>query len=237
MLKTFHLVETSTPHPLVASALDAALFERCRIGRPAPVHFVPMPRWGGWCHPAEDTKDGEVHLADHLLDRQKNEGSMLDRLVQVYLHEHAHRLTPAHVHDPAFVAVDALLMIRAGDDRHGRPHLNSLDLYCLQDFDQVEFCSIGEALDWALTQANELAESDLSAEACAAEILQRFKAWKEWKARTPAREEEAEAAKRRTAAAIRALQTRAKELSRSRWKWLGVGIGVGTFVHFLPMHF
>jgi len=230
MLRTFHLVEAGTPHPIVAASLNAALFERCRIERPAPVHFVPMPRWGGWCQPEEDTRAGEVQLSDHLLGEQKTESSMLDGLLQVYLHEFAHRLTPGHTHDPAFVAMNALLLIRAGEDQHGRPYLNSLSLYDAQDFDLVRFCTIGDALDWAIEQAKQLSETDLSAEACAGEIMQRFGAWQEWKAATERRE----AAR---AAAVRSLKNRVVALSQSRWKWLSGGVGIGTLIHFIPMFF
>lgn len=230
MLRTFHLVEAETPHPIVTAALDAALFERCRIERPVPVHFVPMPRWCGECPAIEDTMGGELRLADHLLDERKDPAGMRDGLVHVYLHEIAHRLMPGHNHDPAFLSMNALLLIRAGEDQHGRPYLNNLSLYDAQDFDLVRFCSIGEALDWSLAQAHELAESELTAEACAGEIMQRFEGWMDWKADTERRE----AAR---AAAVRSLKNRIVELSQSRWKWLVGGIGVGTFIHFIPMFF
>lgn len=236
-LRTFHLVESETPHPIVAASLDAALFERCRIECPAPVHFMPMPRWRGECPSIEDTMDGELRLADHLLDEHKDPAGMRDGLVYVYLHELAHRLTPGHGHDPGFAAVNILLLVRAGNDRNGRPYLNKFDLYDLQGFDLVEFCSPGEALDWALSQARELAETDLSAEACALEILSRFEAWKEWKGRTPDREEAAAAAKRKNAAALHALHNSIADLSRSRWKWLASGVVMGTLIHFIPMFF
>lgn len=230
MLRTFHLVESAEPAPLVAMALNAALFKRCRIERPAPVHFVPMPRWGGWCQPEEDTRDGEVQLSDQLLDDQKTESGMLDSLLQVYLHEIAHRLMPGHNHDPAFLSMNALLLIRAGEDQHGRPYLNNLSLYDAQDFDLVRFCSIGEALDWSLAHARELAESELTAEACAGEIMQRFEGWREWKAGTERREAT-------RVVAVRSLKNRVAELSQSRWKWLTGGIVIGTLIHFIPMFF
>lgn len=56
-VKTYQLVE-SEPHPLVAQALNADLWERCRIENPVPVHFVPLPRWGGTCLDIEDTREG-----------------------------------------------------------------------------------------------------------------------------------------------------------------------------------
>lgn len=233
-LKTFHLVEAE-PHPLVAEALSAELFERCRIDEPVPIHFLPMPRWGGQCAALEDTRDGEVWLADHLLAEQKNPGTMRDRLVGVYLHELAHRLTPGHSHNPAFSAMNALLLMRSGGDRHGRGRLADLDLYDLQDFDDVEHCSVGEALDWALAQAAELSKTDLSAEACAVGIMERFETWKEWKAGTELRaaeaEAQAEAARRKTESTINGLQSQVERLKQARWNWLSGGLVVGTLIN------
>lgn len=233
-LKTYQLVEADEPHPLVAQALNAELFERCRIERPVPVHFLPMPRWGGQCPAMEDTRDGELHMADHLLDERIDPASMRDRLVRVYLHELAHRLTPGHWHDPAFVAVNALLFLRAGEDRYERPLLCWLDLYDLQDWNEVEHCSIGEALNWALDQAHEIAPTEQSAEACAATIMQRFAAWKEWKAGTEQRVAEAaakaDAARQKTAATIRGHQESVERLKQARWEWLAGGLIAGMLL-------
>lgn len=159
---------------------------------------------------------------------------MRDWLVHGYLHELAHRLTPGHWHDPAFSAMSALLLIRSGRNRHGRGRLDDLDLYDLQDFNYVDHCSMGEALDWALAQAMELSKTDLSAEACAVEIMHRFDCWKEWKAKTPEREAEAlakaDAARQKTAATIRGLQESVERLQQARWEWLAAGIFAGMLL-------
>lgn len=232
-LKTYHLVEAE-PHPLVAQALNAELFERCRIERPVPVHFLPMPRWGGSCPEMEDTREGELRVADHLLDERKDPAGMQDRLVHVYLHELSHRLTPGHWHNPAFLSVNLLLFIRGGNDRFDRPLLWGIDLYDIQDWEDVEHSSIGEALNWAYKQADELAPSELSAEACAAEIMRRFDDWKAWKAKTPEREAEAlakaDAARQKTAATIHGLQTQIERLRQARWEWLVGGIAAGMLI-------
>lgn len=234
-LKTFHLIEANEPHPLVAEALSAELFERCRIDQPVPVHFLPMPRWGGMCPAIEDTRAGEVELADDLLDPQKSPRGMQDQILQVYLHEFAHRLTPGHRHDPAFFAMNAVLFLRADKDSYQRSHLQRMDLYDLQDFDHVDHCTMGEALDWALAQAAELSKTDLSAEACAVGIMERFKDWKEWKAGTEQRaadaEAQAEAARRQTEAAIEGLQSQVERLKQARWNWLSGGVVVGTLIN------
>lgn len=233
-VRTFHLVEAE-PHPLVAEALSADLFSRCRIDNPVPVHFLPMPRWGGMCPAVEDTRAGEVELAEDLLDDHKDPAGMRDSLVHVYLHEFAHRLAPGHSHNPAFVAVNALLLTRAGGDRFDRLRLHDIDLYALQDFDWVEHCTIGEALDWALDQADELAATDLTAEACAEEIVRRFEKWKAWKSDTPKREAEAaakaDAARRKTTAIIRGLQAHVERLKQARFQWLAVGIIAGMLIN------
>lgn len=235
-VRTFHLVEAE-PHPLVAEALSADLFSRCRIDNPVPVHFLPMPRWGGMCASIEDTRAGEVELSDRLLEYHKDPAGMQDSLVHVYLHELAHRLAPGHSHNPAFVAVNALLLMRAGGDRFNRPHLNGLDLYDMQDWDWVEHCTIGEALDWALTQAQELTPADLSAEVGAAEIIRRFEVWKDWKGRTPEREEATAAAARKSAATMRALQDQVGRLKQARWQWMAGGIVGGSMLNLVFMLF
>lgn len=160
---------------------------------------------------------------------------MQDGLVLVYLHEFAHRLAPGHSHNPAFVAVNALLLMRAGGDRFNRPYLNDLSLYDMQDWDWVEHCTIGEALDWALTQAQELGPAELSAEACAEEIIRRFEVWKKWKGSTEQREAEAETARRRTAATTRGLQEQAEKFKQERWRWLAAGIVGGSMLNLVLM--
>lgn len=115
--KIFHLVEAGEPHPLVARTLNDDLWEKCQIESPVPIHFVPMPRWSGWCHEYQNTKEGEVHLNEDLLSTEKNARVMEDRLVYVYLHELSHRLAPGHDHDAAFFAVSSLLLMRAGHSR------------------------------------------------------------------------------------------------------------------------
>lgn len=237
-MRTFHLVEAE-PHPLVAEALSVELFERCRIEKPVPVHFLPLPRWGGMCSAIEDTRDGEVELADRLLDDRKDPGGMRDSLIHVYLHEFAHRLTPGHSHNPAFFAMNAVLFMRAGEDQHGRALMQEMRLYDLQDFDEVEHCAIGEALDWALAQAQELSPTEQSAEACAAEIIRRFEVWREWKAGTEQREaeaaEKADAARRNTAATIRGLREMVEQLSSERWRWLAAGVVGGSILDLILM--
>lgn len=208
-LKTFRMVEAE-PHPLVSKALNAELFQRCGIENPVPVHFIPLGKSRGYCRAKDYTAEGEVQLADSLLSWQKTEEGMLDGLALIYLHELSHRLTPWHGHDPAFLAVNALLLMRAGNDRHDGPHLFSLDVYDMQDYEGGS-CTIGAALDWAFDQANELAGSDKTAEACAAEIIQRFEKWRTWNQGAEERAEAAEASKRRTVAAFRELQGKASE--------------------------
>lgn len=237
-LRTFHLVETE-PHPLVAEALSIELFERCWIEEPVPVHFLPMPRWGGMCAAIEDTRAGEVELADRLLDERKDPAGMPDTITHVYLHELSHRLAPGHDHDPAFFAVAALLYMRAGDNRHGRPYMQDLSLYDMQDFGEVDSYTIGEALDWALGQAVELAKADFSAEACAIGIMQRFDEWKAWKADAPKREAEAaakaSAERRNTTATIRGLRELVGQLSGERWRWLAAGVVGGSILDLILM--
>lgn len=233
-IKTFHLVE-SEPHPLVAHALNADLWKRCRIENPVPVHFVPMNRWGGLCHDIQYTKEGEIHIADDLLSSSKSEGGMAKRLMLTYLHEFSHRLTPGHGHDAAFFAVNTLLLLRAGSDHYGRPLLHSMDLYDLHGWDDTPNCQIGEVLDWALTVAGELADEDIPAETAATEIIARYEKWKAWKTAEPERAAKAEAKAR---ASKRVTHERIKDLSDARYRWaFAAFIGGLLFTRFMNLVF
>lgn len=231
-LRTFHLVEAK-PHPLVAQALNAELFAKCRIERPVPVHFLPMPRWGGRCPAMEDTRDGELHFADSLLNPEKNEQGMCEHLVLTYLHELAHRLTPGHWHDPAFLAVNLLLAIRAGNKRFDRPWLWNICLYDMQDWQDIEYSSVGEALDWSYKQADELSSVDLSAESCAAEIMRRFNDWKAWKSATPKRAAEEQLIQQKNASLIQGLKEEVARLKQARWNWFSGGIVAGMLINLI----
>lgn len=214
-IKTFHLVE-SEPHPLVARALNADLWARCRIENPVPVHFVTMPRWGGSCPDIQDTKEGEIQIADHLLSNSKNEDWMANSLTLTYLHELSHRLTPGHDHDAAFFAVNTLLLLRAGSNNHGRPLLNEMGLYDLQDWEDTPNCQIGEALDWGLKIASALMDEDISAEAASTQIIAHYEKWKAWKESEPERIARAEA---KALASKQATREHIKELADARYRW------------------
>lgn len=238
-VRTFHLVEAAEPHPLVAKALNAELFERCRIERPVPVHFLPMPFQRGECvADAKNTQAGEIRISDHVLNREKRESDIHKALVGTYLHEYAHRLMPMdYWHNAGFLAMDVLLYLRAGKNPFGRPYVRYIELYDVQDWQDVENCSMGEALDWALKQAQELTESDLSAEACATEIARRYEAWKAWKEATPERlaaeEAQADAAARKSASSMQALHDRIERLKQAHWNWFSGGIVAGMLINLI----
>lgn len=225
-VKTYHLVELE-PHPLVALALNTDLWTRCRIENPVPVHFVPLPRWGGTCLAIEDTREGEIQIADDLLSNSKREGGMANSLMLVYLHELSHRLTPGHSHDAAFFAVNTLLLLRAGCNNHGRPLIHSMDLYDLQDWEDTPNCQIGEALDWALTIAGELADEDISAEAVATKIIARYEKWKAWKTAKPEREAKAKSVMEAEREAREADRNLIHELRGDRWRWAFAALFMG----------
>jgi hypothetical protein len=228
-IETYHLVKAEAPHPLVAAALDQALLQRCGIERPVPIHFLPKPRWSGGCAALEDPREGELELGDHFLNPGLDENELLDRLALVYLHEFAHRLTPGHWHTAAFCAVNALLFIRAGDEhrRPGHGYLLRLDLYDLGEWDEVPHCTRGQAMDWALEQAQELAGTEMSAEVAAVEILTRYEKWKAWKTAEPARVAKARSAREAEAHLI-------VELRGARWRWAAVGWLVGIVTVLMP---
>lgn len=219
-VKTYRLVEVDEPHPLVARALNADLWTRCRIENPVPVHFVPMPRWGGLCPDISDTVEGEIQLSESLLSPEKKERGMADGLTDVYLHELSHRLTPGHDHDAAFFAVNALLFLRAGKNSNDHPFLHGLSLYDLHEWHDVPNSQPGQALDWALNVASELAGQEISAEAAAVEILARYEKWKAWKTAEPARVAKTQAAR---AAEVDLIH----ELRGDRWRWAFAALFMG----------
>lgn len=225
-VKTYRLVE-SEPHPLVSQTLNADLWERCRIENPVPVHFVPLPRWGGMCLDIKDTREGEIQIADDLLSNLKREDGRANSLMLVYLHELSHRLTPGHDHDAAFFAVNTLLLLRAGCNNYGRPLIHTMDLYDLHEWEDTPNCQIGEALDWALTIAAELADTELSAEAAAREVLERYTKWKGWKTRKPEREAKAKSVMEAERAAREADKSLIRELRADRWRWAFAALFMG----------
>ena len=225
-VKTFHLVE-SEPHPLVARALNTDLWTRCRIENPVPVHFIPIPRWGGLCPDIRDTQDGEIKISDYHLSNVKKEDLMEGRIMLTYLHEFSHGLPPSHDHEEAFFAVNALLLLRAGSDNYDRPLLHDMELYDLHEWDDTPNCQIGETLDWALTIAGELADTELSAEAAAREVLERYTKWKEWKTRKPEREAKAKSVMEAERAAREADKSLIRELRADRWRWAFAALFMG----------
>lgn len=225
-VKTYHLVE-SEPHPLVARALNADLWTRCRIENPVPIHFIPMPRWGGLCPDVRDTKEGEIKIADDLLSNLKDEGLMANRLMLTYLHELSHRLTPGHDHDAAFFAVNTLLLLRAGSDNHGRPLLHEMSLYDLHEWEDTPHSQLGEALDWALAVAGELVDTDMSAGAAATQIIARYEKWKAWKRGKPEREAKAKSVMEAERAAREADKNLIRELRGDRWRWAFAALFMG----------
>ncbi|TSD59053.1 hypothetical protein FFI97_005770 [Variovorax sp. KBS0712] len=110
-------------------------------------------------------------------------------IVATIIHEWTHRLLPHHVHDGAFAALQQALFLRidaaaacpplAGEE--GLQLQYSASLYDLQDLPDPLVAhadgGLGEAWCWAMTTARELAPSQLTAEALAAEISGRYKNW------------------------------------------------------------
>lgn len=187
------------PEPEPASLLTEALstLDALRLEKPPAVLFRDAPddsKWAGYCLDEDWVgPNGEVVIASRystLTPPPPSKARVLDTLADIYMHETAHRLVGTK-HDPAFLAMELVLYVRAGLLRDSRPWWLRASLYDLQDWDDVEHCRVGEALDWAWRAADDLAAADMTAEAVAAEIKQRYSSWKAWKAGEPERRERA----------------------------------------------
>lgn len=151
---------------ILSEVVNPGLYRRCIIESPPPVivdHFVgARQRAAGYCQPVGHTWHGEVYISRALFDGVRNREGIAASVLDTYLHEAAHRLTPKDPgHGPVFLAVAMLLYLRQFGSVVG-----NVSLYDAQDFDATgHFQTIGEAVDWALGWANKHADTTMTAEA------------------------------------------------------------------------
>ena len=108
------------------------------------------------------------------------------------LHEWAHaliqRVEGAHVgHDAAFLCVNLAIRLRAdvagASPATGYSLVSMASLYDLADADLPDSLhddpdhGVGRCVTWSITTAHELAPTNLSAEALACKIVERYQAW------------------------------------------------------------
>lgn len=169
------------PPAILKTTLTYDLFERLRM-HAYPAVLIDRPRsanWGGFCAHLNYTEAGEVAISTQLVQRTDLSEEMHRRqILALYLHECAHRVCgEEHGHGDIFAAMVLILYMRAGSFC-GRPLYHSFTLYDIDDgYDDLQ--GIPLAISWSIKQANELAESALSAEECAASLVTRHAEWLE----------------------------------------------------------
>ena len=223
---------SSDPPPAVARALDG-LAARLRLaGGMPPVWIQPLPQGiGGQCW--DVATEQEILLSPFSAGLEDpSHDDLAQRARGMLLHELSHRLLQqaeqaaqqmdvadhAHGHNAAFLAVELLLFLRAGQQL-GRdsPAWWDADLYDLHDHISDDLIGPGQALGWAWKMAHELAPTDAPAEACAQEILKKYVKWRAWLEDTPARARKQSLAQARADAAARAIKQRLMIVAASGW--------------------
>ena len=209
---TLHQVAVEAP-PAFSAAINADLLQKIRMA-PVPVLFLNAPDgadWAGYCGSHDQTENGEVVLDSKLVEtclRKPNS----QHIVEVYLHESAHRLMPGHWHNAAFFCMNFVLHLRAGKLK--RPVWHGIKFYDIQD--EIDFESPGrffQLMRWAWLLAVELAETEETAEESATLIHQKYQEFCEW---LDAADEREEAATQRRTAAVQHLRNIESDLADAR---------------------
>ncbi|HWT18190.1 MAG TPA: hypothetical protein VN280_04695 [Variovorax sp.] len=161
--------------------LLAPVVAACRLQGSYPLELRPMGPWAGFTLGSTFVPDGRVAVSSQLILWSHRS------IVATIIHEWTHRLLPDHAHDGAFAALQQALFLRvdaACPPRAGEEGLQlqfAASLYDLQDLPDPLVAhadgGLGEAWRWAMITARSLAPSPFSAEALAAEISGRYKAW------------------------------------------------------------
>lgn len=224
--------------PAIAGWLQrhfAPVIKACRFERPAPpIELRPTGEWGGWAWNGTTAPDGRVAISNRIVLYSQA------GITRIVVHEWAHQLAQGHAHDAAFFAVNLLLLKRIEAASSARTTATDLTLkmsfYDLQDLPEglegESDAGLGAALSWAVLQADELAQADLSAEAAAQEISERYEAWLAQLEAAPAKQEAAAKKQRQLVLAHKSAQCELAALRaklRERTWWLA-GTGATTIL-------
>lgn len=168
---------------LLQPVIDAVRFERA----PPPLEIRPTGQWAGWAASRDMAPEGRVSVSHVVLFQSTR------RIRDVYLHEVAHSLlhgvpVAAPGHDCVFFTLNAALRLRVDShqqraDGAGAPVtlLSDLSVYDLADLpDELRNetdAGLGRCITWSLALAEKLASTELSAEAIAAQIAERYQEW------------------------------------------------------------
>lgn len=191
-LKVLTIVETDPPD-LLAECVNNQLFKILKM-QPIPVLIQKMSsgRWVGFCSSTDHTQSNEIVIAEELFDVRsaRLRSRQIEEVLDTYLHECAHRLTPSHGHDAAFLCLNMILHLRAG----GR------QIWQVKIYDAHQEKYFKEAWHWAWSLATELYETDETAENCANTVMSKYADWTGWMDSADNRAAEAELLKQMTIA-------------------------------------
>lgn len=157
----------------LSRVLDPVI-EAVKLTAPPPVEIRPTGCWSGWCSDSPSAPDGRIVLSSRIVFWKQ------EAIVDIYLHESTHRLLDRHNaqdHSVEFFTLNAALLLRAAEFFDANPLLK-LSLYDLQDAPEAlknHPEANTTAMAWALAEAPKLAESELSAEELAGEVVARWK--------------------------------------------------------------
>lgn len=200
---------------------------------PYPAILINRQRssnWGGFCQYNEYTEAGEIAISAHLVQRTDLSEEMHSRqILALYLHECAHRVCGAkYGHGEVFSAMVLILYLRAGS-YCDRPLYQSFTLYDVDEgYDDLQ--GVPQAIAWSIKQANDLAESSLSAEECATRLITRHAEWME---KLRSRDsEKAELELRRKQNTMRWNQLKSDV---RRWKFFAITVGFAFLALFVTV--
>jgi hypothetical protein len=165
----------------ISAALGDDLWKLLQLDvSPPPVLFKSIKgEWSGLCSDEDTTHAGEIEINELLLGTsyKVSTAKAKAKLVTVYLHEWAHRLTEGHGHDAVFAAVNLALLVRANPAYHLLA-VNGLSLYDFQDHDRDNAVSLADAATFVVRHGVELGYSEVQVSGLAAEAQARFEQFK-----------------------------------------------------------
>ena len=211
---------------LLSEALTDELFDKIKMQRiPIAISNISGNRMHGFCSNNEFTQENEIVIASELFDVRsvRLRSRQIEEIINVYLHECAHRIMQGHGHNAAFLCLNMVLHLRARDNQIW--HVTCYDIH--------EEKYKNDGWKWASELANELADTDATTEECANVVMGKYAEWKEEMDRAPELREKAEAHKQiviaqRKKEAI-ANQNLIANLRQDRWLF-GIGFSILTFM-------
>ena len=219
------LLEVEPPE-LLAEAINDDLFKRIKMQRiPVSISQISGNRLHGFCSGNEYTEQNEIVIASELFDVRsaRLRSRQIEEIINVYIHECAHRLTQEHGHDAAFFCLNMVLHVRAGNNQ----------IWHVTYYDIHEEKYKNDGWKWASELAYQLADDDMTAEECANVVISKYALWKEEMDRAPelaaqAKEQKqvAIAQRKKEASANQNLIT---NLKQDRWLF-SIGFSVLTFM-------